>query len=179
MARRKVGGRARRLSWQVTVAIGVVVLAVAVLILKNTVPATTRPSESSATVPVTSASGPVSDDAAALAPGDGELPQDHLERMLSEGHPVYAFFHSTTCYQCIEMTQVVDQVYPDFRGQVALVDVNVYDEANADLLQMAGIRVIPTSIFFDRSGTAQGFTGVIPPEQLRTLLTNISLGNTP
>lgn len=114
--------------------------------------------------------------AGALVATASELPQDHLERMLDGGVPTFMFFHSTTCAQCVEMTGIVEQVYPDFASQVALVDVNVYDDRNQALLQAAGIRVIPTLVFFDRAGAGQGSTGVMPAEQLRAVLTDISTG---
>ncbi len=44
-------------------------------------------------------------------------------------------------------------------------------------LRAAGIRVIPTLVFIDRSGTAQGFTGVMPADQLKAVLINISSGD--
>lgn len=162
--------KSRQTRRQFAAAIGVLILVVAVLILKQAGPSATS-----------AGAGPETQDgdAVSLAPADDELPQAHLERMLSEGQPVLAFFHSTTCYQCVEMTKIVNQVYPDFEDQVALVDVNVYDERNQALLQQAKIRVIPTLILFDRSGAGQGFTGVMPDEQLETVLTNISSGGTP
>ena len=77
------------------------------------------------------------------------------------------------------MTEIVEQVYPDFAEQVALVDVNVYDDANQSLLQRAGIRVIPTLIFIDRTGAGQGYTGVMPAEELQEALTTLAAGGTP
>ena len=63
-------------------------------------------------------------------------------------------FHSNNCKQCLTMMEVVEQVYPEFANSVALVDVNVYDERNAALLQQARIRAIPSQI--DRRGTGTG-----------------------
>ncbi|MGC9399269.1 MAG: thioredoxin fold domain-containing protein [Anaerolineae bacterium] len=114
-----------------------------------------------------------------LEPRPGESPEAHLDRLLEEGQPIFAFFHSNTCYQCIEMDKSVQEVYPDFAGQVALVDVNVYDEANGPLLQRAEIRVIPTLIFIDRTGQGTGATGVMPAEQLQEALTSLAAGGTP
>ena len=74
----------------------------------------------------------------------------------------------------MRMTEIVQQVYPDFADAVALVDVNVYDERNRDLLQRAGIRVIPTLIFIDRTGQGQGYTGVMEPDALRAELETLA-----
>lgn len=185
--------------WQIAVVVGVVALIVGVLWLKGrpaileTTAAKTQPTLGVHTGAATFATAPpetpnatpvVADGDAApeertLAPRADESPEVHLDRMLEEGQPVFAFFHSNTCYQCTEMAKIVDQVYPDFAEQVALVDVNVYDEMNTALLQRAGIRVIPTLIFIDRAGQGQGATGIVPAEQLREALTALAAGETP
>lgn len=183
--------------WQIIVVVGVLTLAVLVLVLKASKPSASAsvaaPPTAWLATPVAEAVSAVADadtpfdaaaaadtsspaGAAALVAADGELPQDHLERMLDGGVPTFVFFHSTTCAQCIEMTEIVDQVYPDFASQVALVDVNVYDDRNQLLLKAAGIRVIPTLVFFDGAGEAQGSTGVMPAEQFRAVLSDMAAG---
>ncbi len=97
-------------------------------------------------------------------------PAAQLEQLLTTGHPTLAFFHSNTCHQCIEMTKIVNQVHPEFADTVALVDVNVYDQRNAELLRLARIRVIPTLIFFDRAGQSTATFGLLEPAQLRQKL---------
>jgi thiol:disulfide interchange protein len=177
--------------WQIAVVAGVIVLIAGVLWLKNhpaaleSAGAKAQPTlgvhDGSAVfatqqpVPETSATS----DGNPLAPRADELPEAHLDRLLEEGQPVFAFFHSNTCAQCIEMTEIVKQVYPDFAQQVALVDVNVYDDANQTLLQRVGVRVIPTLIFIDRTGQSQGATGVMPAKGLREVLAGLAAGGTP
>lgn len=177
--------------WQIAVVAGVIVLIAGVLWLKNrpaaleSAGAQVQPTLGvhdgsaafAAQQPATAA--PTASDSNTLTPRAGELPETHLDRLLEEGKPVFAFFHSTTCAQCVEMTEIVEQVYPDFAEQVALVDVNVYDDANQSLLQRAGIRVIPTLIFIDRTGAGQGYTGVMPAEELQEALTTLAAGGTP
>lgn len=173
---RKLG----RAGWQIGAAIGVLILVVVVLTLKRTTPSETASAVSPDTVAATVDEQMDSETVAdPLLPAPDESPQMHLERLLDEGHPVFAFFHSSTCYQCIEMTEIVEQVYPDFSSQVALVDVNVYDDRNQPLLQQAGIRVIPTLIFFDRDGNGQGATGVMPAEELEAALKALRSGEAP
>lgn len=106
-------------------------------------------------------------DAAALA---ALSPEEQLDRLLAAGQPIFAFFHSTTCKQCVEMTKIVDQVYPAFEGRVYLVDVNVYEKRNQNLLRRARLQVIPTLIFIDRSGAGRGYAGVMPADGLRSQL---------
>lgn len=105
------------------------------------------------------------------------LPQEQLEQILQAGQPVLAFFHSNTCQQCIEMIGIVGDVYPEFAGLVALVDVNVYDERNTALLQQVGLQYIPTLIFYDQTGEADVFVGVMPAEQLRQRLATLEGGS--
>ena len=102
--------------------------------------------------------------------GSGESPAAQLQGALAEHRPTLAFFHSTTCHQCIEMTRIVAQVYPEFGHSITLVDVDVYAEANAPLLQQVRLQYIPTLIFYDRAGTGQASVGVMEAEQLRQTL---------
>jgi hypothetical protein len=99
-----------------------------------------------------------------------ELPDAQLGRLLAEGKPTLAFFHSNSCDQCIQMTKIIQQVYPDFASSVALVDVDVYDDRNGGLLRKADIRYIPTLIFHDRTGRTQTSVGVMEPARLRQQL---------
>jgi thiol:disulfide interchange protein len=70
----------------------------------------------------------------------------------------------------------VAQVYPEFSSTVTLVDVNVYDEYNAALLQRVGLQYIPTLIFYDHTGKGQVSVGVMEDEQLRQTLAALAGG---
>jgi thiol-disulfide isomerase/thioredoxin len=93
-----------------------------------------------------------------------------LDNHLEAGRPVFVFFHSNNCQSCIDMMGIVDQVYPEFEKQIALVDVNVYDEVNQALLQRAGINSIPTQVFINSEGQGKTIIGVMNPDQLREQL---------
>ncbi len=103
-------------------------------------------------------------------------PEARLDRLLSTGEPVFLFFHSDTCVQCVKMTGIVEEVYPDFSESVALVDVDVYDGRNRNLLQRASIRAIPTLIFVDREGAIEGHIGVMEADALRQQLAQTGEG---
>jgi thioredoxin-like negative regulator of GroEL len=105
------------------------------------------------------------------------LPQAQLEQVLQADRPALAFFHSNTCQQCIEMIGIVGEVYPEFVDSVSLVDVNVYDERNASLLQQVRLQFIPTLIFYDHDGQAEVFVGVMPAEQLQQRLAALAGGS--
>jgi thiol-disulfide isomerase/thioredoxin len=175
----------RRARWpQLAILGGVALLVAAILILKNRAadqPAVAE-SEPQATATLPEAVGqtqataelePVGGQVAATVPGlqgsalPGELPEAHLEQLLTAGQPTLAFFHSNNCVQCIKMMEVVAQVYPEFDDSVALVDVNVYDKANSRLLQRARIRAIPTQIFFNRTRQGMVVMGAMTADQFR------------
>lgn len=121
---------------------GVAVLALAVLALKD------RPQPTA----------PLSSEA---------LPAAQLERARSAGQPALAFFHSNNCEQCLVMIDMVAQVYPEFAGVVALVDVDVYDAANAALLKEVRLQTIPMLVFYDREGKRQSHIGMMEAGELR------------
>jgi len=183
MSKKKTQSSAKQTAltpWQIGVVAGVIILIAGVLWLKGR-PAASEATE--ATPPSTNGiAAPVATEAVAqadLAPLPGESAEAHLNRMIEAGQPALAFFHSHTCHQCAEMIRVLDEVYPDFSGQVALVDVDVYDDANRALLQRAGIWVIPTLIFIERGGGGHGYTGVMMAEQVREELLELVAGGTP
>ena len=99
-----------------------------------------------------------------------ELPVTQFDLALKEKEPIFVFFHSNNCALCIEMINNVDEVFPEFRNSVTLVDVNVYDEKNNKFLLRFGIQVIPTLVFINRNGEGKKAVGVLPPSQLRDQL---------
>lgn len=134
-------------------ALGVVILAGAIVLLKLQAPATAQ-----------------------TPPAAGQLPEVQLASALAAGKPVLGFFHSNNCASCIEMIGIVNQVYPAFSKEIILVDVNVYDPLNENLLRQEQIRVIPTMIFFNQQGEKETIMGVMQPEQLRAQL-NVIVGD--
>jgi thiol:disulfide interchange protein len=90
-----------------------------------------------------------------------ELPEAQLARAIQDGQPVLAFFHSNNCRQCVVMIDTVDQVYPEFADQVALVDIDVYDARNTKLMKAVRLQYIPTLIFYDRTGNGQVSVGAM------------------
>jgi hypothetical protein len=68
----------------------------------------------------------------------------------------------------------VNQVYPEFAGQVTLVDVNVYDQDNQTLIYREEVNFIPTLVFYDHMRERQLFVGVMSEPDLRQKLSEIS-----
>ncbi len=160
--------QARRKRWfQVAVVAGLVVVVGVVLAIKFG----TAPDAVSLT-----AVTPPAGTGAPAGPAAPETAEEQLDQLLAAGQPVLAFFHSNNCVQCTRMMAIVDQVYPEFAGSVALVDVNVYDARNQRLLQKVKLQFIPTQIFYDRAGRSQTIVGVMQPEQLRQQLQTLGGG---
>lgn len=131
---------------QALIVAGVVLLALVVLVFKN-IPRETPPTSSS-----------------------HELPAAQLEQALQARQPILAFYHSTTCQQCIEMIDIIGRVYPEYTHGITLIDVDVYDAQNAALLKKVGLRFIPTLMFYGQNGEAQTHVGIMEAEQLRQAL---------
>jgi thiol:disulfide interchange protein len=147
---------------QVGALLGMLLLIVVVVILKNRAaePATVALVESQATA----------GEEAQGAATPRELPQEQLERLLAARQPTLVFFHSNNCAQCIKMIEIVADVYPEFEGSVALVDVNVYDPLNRALLLQEGIHSIPTQIFYNAAGEGKLTVGAMPAQVFRTYM---------
>ena len=103
-----------------------------------------------------------------------ETPEEKFDRLLLENEPIFAFFHSNSCQRCIDMINIVEEVFPEFEGKISLVDVNVYDEQSKNLLRRAEVQAIPTQIFIDNSGLTVQTVGLMTADQLRSALENIS-----
>lgn len=102
-------------------------------------------------------------------------PEMQLEQLMASDQPLIVFFHSTTCEQCIQMMEIVAEVYPQYADQVALVDVNVYDARNEALVYRSGIRMIPTLIFINRAREVDGHVGVLSAQELRDVLQSLAM----
>ena len=172
---------------QLVIIAGVLLLVAAVFVLKETGSDGNDPGSQDqvAVIPTAADTGALPQPASTLAPAEApaaagsqaslpstlpSLPEDQLDHFLASGRPILAFFHSDTCVQCVQMTKIVGQVYPDFSDHIALVDVNVYDQRNQNLLRRARIQVIPTIILIDRDQQGKGYSGVMPADTLRAEL---------
>jgi thiol-disulfide isomerase/thioredoxin len=100
----------------------------------------------------------------------GKPPETQYDWYLENHQPVFVFFHSTTCKTCTEMMAEVDQVYPEFKDRVGMVDVDVYLSWNKDLLSRARITSIPTQVFINAKGESKMMIGGMHPDELRAQL---------
>lgn len=99
-----------------------------------------------------------------------------LDQALASKRPTFVFLHSLDCIPCKEMMGVVADVYPEFQDSVALIDVDVYDQRNANILRRERLQSIPTLVFYDAQGRRQVFIGAMPSDQFRDVMTQLATG---
>jgi len=99
-----------------------------------------------------------------------------LDQALKNERPTFVFLHSLECIPCKEMMGVVAEVYPEFQDSVVLIDVDIYDERNANLLRRENLQSIPTLVFYDAKGKRQMMIGAMPPDQFRATLNQLVAG---
>lgn len=109
---------------------------------------------------------------------NGGAAQTRIDQSLAQGKPVMVFFYSEDCRSCREMEKTIDDVFPEFKKKVTLVEVNVYDDTNGELLERTGVHTTPVELFIDRQGTETLVLDVMSAEDLRAQLEKIS-GGTP
>ncbi len=100
-----------------------------------------------------------------------------LDQALAAGRPTFVFLHSLECIPCKAMMDTVAQVYPEFQDSVVLIDVDIYQQSNANLIRREDLQSIPTLVFYDAQGKRQLFIGAMPPEQFRDVMTQLAAGN--
>ena len=177
--------KAPKTNWFLTVlviaSIGVVIFGIA--LLKDQRQSAVALSEAQASNAATVSGQAILNDSASVVgsaavngPFKPTSPSDQLNQALTTGKPTLVFMHSTTCQSCIDMMKVVDKVYPEFAGQIALVDVDVNDNANGPVMQLLGLRYIPTVVVFDSQGQKSQNVGAMKADAFRTFLRQRALG---
>ena len=173
--------KAPKAKWFLSVLViaSIAVVVVGILLLKDRqqpAVALSAAQGSSMTAAPSGSAAATSSPAAVAGPFKPSSPADQLNQALAAGQPALVFMHSTSCQSCIDMMKVVDQVYPEFAGQVTLVDVDVYDDANGPLMQRLGLRYIPTVVAFDKEGKAAQNVGAMKAVAFRSFLLQNALG---
>jgi thiol-disulfide isomerase/thioredoxin len=112
-----------------------------------------------------------------FTPGGG-VAQTLIDQSLAQGKPVMVFFYSEDCRSCREMEKTIDDVFPDFKKTMTLVEVNVLDDKNEELVERTGVHTTPVELFIDGQGAETLVLDVMSAEDLRAQLEKIS-GGTP
>jgi thiol:disulfide interchange protein len=173
--RSKAQQTAAKPKWALTMLViaSIAVVILGIVLLKDRQKRAVALSPAQSSTPAAATSSP----AAVNGPFKPGSPADQLNQALAQGKPALVFMHSTTCQSCIDMMKVVDQVYPEFAGEVTLVDVDVYYAANGPLMRMLGLRYIPTVVVFNREGKSWQNVGAMKADAFRAFLRERALGS--
>ncbi len=88
-----------------------------------------------------------------------------LDVALKTGRPVVADFGRGTCIPCKMMKPILDELQEDYKGRAEILIIQI--DEYPTVTQRVGIRVIPTQIFYDASGTeVYRHEGFIPREDI-------------
>ncbi len=101
-----------------------------------------------------------------------------LAEQRSAGKPVVVFFHSPDCSSCEQVQSALDEVYPEFKNSLVLLDADVTDMRERTLVEQVGVQTAPTLLLVDAGGMEKVIVGEISPEDLRTELSALA-GGTP
>ncbi len=143
----------------------VLLLVVAVLIVKQTRqnqkprPTASRPAAAAApgsqsepsNSPAASEGQTAEEKTGESAQSDGPLSGADLDACLKSGLPTMADFGRGTCHACQQMAPVLEQAARDYRGRANIVFVEL--DKYPELGRKYNIRLMPTQVFFDKSGS--------------------------
>lgn len=92
----------------------------------------------------------------------------------AEGKPIYVLFHSL-CASCLPAAALVDQVIPDYDGQVVYVNALTSEPSTIELAKRFAFQYTPTGVFIDAEGNQTNiFTGIMTEAELRAELDAIA-----
>jgi thioredoxin 1 len=115
-----------------------------------------------------SQTGPASQGATAPSPGGAmTFVQDVVQQALAAGKPTVAEFGANACAACREMKPVLEALRRNHGERIAVVNVDLIAQKEADYLRRYRIQLMPTQVFFDAQGRETGrHLGRISAEQI-------------
>ncbi len=96
------------------------------------------------------------------------LTDENFEQVLSENKTVLVDFWASWCAPCRMLSPVIDQLAEEQTGDVAVGKVNVDEQSG--LASRFGVMSIPTVVVFQNGEEAARSVGVVPKEQLLSML---------
>jgi thioredoxin len=94
------------------------------------------------------------------------------QEVLGSGLPAVVDFWSPRCPPCQVMGGLLDEIGPDYVGQVNLFKANV--EQNPQTATRFQIRSVPTVILFHRGKPVERIVGLMPLKPLRAKLDSLA-----
>jgi thiol-disulfide isomerase/thioredoxin len=99
-----------------------------------------------------------------------------LEQLRADGTPVVVYFHSPDCSSCEQVQASLNEVYPEFKDSVALLDLEVTNLRYRDLVNRVGVQTAPTLLLVNAAGEEKLIVGEISPQALRAELAALAGG---
>mgnify|MGYP001767658728 CR=1 FL=1 len=90
-----------------------------------------------------------------------------LQELQAAGEPALVYFHSPDCSSCNQVKASLDEVYPTFKNNVTMLEVDVTDMRERDLVEQTGVQTTPTLLLVDAGGNVKLIVGEISPQDLR------------
>ena len=98
---------------------------------------------------------------AAPAPFATALPaspadDDAVQRALRQGKPTVVEFGANACAACREMKPVLEVLKREHGDRIAVLNVDLIAQKDANYIQRYGIQLMPTQVFYDAQGRETG-----------------------
>ena len=90
-----------------------------------------------------------------------------LQQLQASVEPALVYFHSPDCSSCNQVKASLDEVYPAFRDNVTMLEVDVTDMRERELVERTGVQTTPTLLLVNASGVEKLIVGEISPQDLR------------
>ena len=93
---------------------------------------------------------------AGVAAAPSSHASDAVQAALLSGKPTVAEFGANACGSCREMKPILEALQRDHGERIAVVNVDLLAQKEADYIRRYRIQLMPTQVFFDTQGREIG-----------------------
>ena len=93
------------------------------------------------------------------------------DEVIKSSIPVLVDFWASWCGPCKMLAPTIDELAEEYNSKIKIGKLNV--DENPATADKYGIRSIPQLLLFDQGLNIEGITGVVPKEQIKSLLNSI------
>lgn len=91
-------------------------------------------------------------------------------------NPQIVKFTSTMCIDCQTMNKIIKEIYPQYKDQIDLTEINVQDgnPKNDEWIKKYGVSLVPTIILIDSNGNqVKRIEGAISKSELENCIRDL------